>query len=120
MSLPFWRAASSLCGQCFARVSPTQAVKKPIKKVAKKPVKKVVKKVVKKAPVRRGSAGVNNAARGGGKGEVNKVLSFAGDAFGGYGGGNGAAAAGNPLIVGGVVAWVLVLLRYVLFYGAFE
>merc|ERR1719460_3066546 len=99
------RFASPLMG---ARGAPKKAVRKPVKKAVKKPVKKAVKKPVKKVVRKKAPAGrgglKSTAVRGGGKGEVNKVASFAVDAFGGYGGGNGAAVAGNPLIVGGAIA----------------
>merc|ERR1711990_568736 len=91
-----------------------KVVKKPVKKVAKKPVKKVVKKPIKrgaKKPVKRGGRGGDSGLGA----EVQKIGSFGLGAVSGYGGGNGAVLGStNFLIFGGL--WVLVLLRFVLFY----
>ena len=46
------------------------------------------------------------------------IGNFAGDAVKGYGGGNGEALFSFP-VVAGVTVWILILLRFVLFYGAF-
>ena len=97
-----------------------KVVKKPIKKVVKKPIKKVVKKPFKK-PVKKIAKKVVRGGRGTKptfSEEAGKIGSLAGSAITGYGGGNGAALFSSPVIIG-VTAWILILLRFVLFYGAF-
>ena len=120
-------------------------VKKIVKKVVKKPVKKVVKKVVKKPAPKpakrivkkpagraafRGKQGAVGRGAGRGAGAsgnqlagkyVNTVKEIGIFGFGAvkdFGGGNGAAIFSSPVLIGGGL-WVLVLLRYVLFYGLF-
>ena len=92
-----------------------------VKKVVKKPIKKVVKKVAPKKKVVK-----KIAPKGGKRGtskptaseEFGRIGALAGSAITGYGGGNGAAAL-SPTVLAGVAAWVFVLFRFVLFYGAF-
>merc|ERR1711924_371076 len=101
-----------------------KVVKKPVKKVVKKPINKPIKK-----PVKRGAKGV--VARGRDRSRVDgrnvageyatsiiKIAQFGGDAVKGYGGGNGEALLSPTVLIGGGL-WVLVLLRFVLFYGFF-
>lgn len=109
-----------LCAVCF----PSQPVKKVVKKVVKKAVKKPVKKVVRKAPVRgkkgapvRGAGRNAGNVRGKGKSIV-EIAKFGGGAVSGYGGGNGEALF-EPSTIAFVGLWVLILLRFVLFYGFF-
>ena len=77
-------------------------VKKPVKKVAKKVVKKVAKKVAKKAPA---------AKRGAGSNEVTKLAGFSGDVLQSFGITPGAA--------GALAVWILIVLRFTIFYGFF-
>ena len=111
----------------MARAPPSKkplkrVVKKTVKKVAKKPVKRVVRKVAKKAPAktnRFASAGGVSAARGGaGKSEIAKLAGNTIGAVKGYGGGNGEILF-NPTTAAAIVAWLFILFRFVLFYGAF-
>jgi hypothetical protein len=108
----------------MARNPPTRS---PAKRVVKKPVKKAVKRVVKKpikkaAPAKRNpfsSGGGVSAARGGsGKSEIGKLATNTISAVKGYGGGNGEVLF-NPTTAAAIVAWLLILARFVLFYGAF-
>jgi hypothetical protein len=116
----------------MARNPPTRSpakrvVKKAVKRVVKEPVKKAVKRVVKKpikkaAPAKRNpfsSGGGVSAARGGsGKSEIGKLATNTISAVKGYGGGNGEVLF-NPTTAAAIVAWLLILARFVLFYGAF-
>ena len=108
----------------MARAPPS---KKPVKRVVKKTVKKVakkpVKRVAKKAPAGRtnrfASAGGVSAARGGsGKSELGKLAGNTIGAVKGYGGGNGEILF-TPTTAAAIVAWLFILFRFVLFYGAF-
>merc|ERR1740138_698552 len=117
-----------------ARLAPPvtmMAAKKPVKKIVKKPVKKVVKKPVKKPlkrkvakkPVKRGGSRnfLKSDAR---KGQLvdpgldpaqwGKALGLGKQVAGNFGG------QGIPLVgVAGAGIWVLLILRYTIFYGFF-
>ena len=95
-----------------------QVVKKPVKKVVKKPVKKVVRKPVKKVVRGRNAKNIRN------KGtpidpafspeQIKKALGIAGQVQQNFGG------QGIPLAgVAGVGVWILLILRYTIFYGFF-
>merc|ERR1719271_357419 len=105
-----------------APVKKAKVAKKPVKKVVKKPVKKVVKKPVKKVarkPVKRGARGAMDRK---GKpidpafdpGQVGKALNLGGQVVNNFGG-QGIPTAG----VIGVGVWILLILRYTIFYGFF-
>ena len=120
----------SSCISVCAASRPRQ--KKAVKKVAKKPVKKPVKKIVKKAakrpvkkavkkPVKRGNSFIARDSR---KGQVvdpaldpaqlRKAGKLGGEVLSGFGG------QGIPLAgVAGVGVWVLLILRFTIFYGFF-
>ena len=97
------------------------AVKKRV--IKKRVIKKVVaKKIVKPKPKPRPKKLVK-PKKSKGAGTTTMVLSAGNsiyDSFAGYGGGRGGAALNSPFAVGGVLVWVFVLLRYVLFFGLFE
>ena len=104
------------------KVVAKKIVKKPVKKpIKKRVIKKVVaKKIVKPKPRPKKLVKPKKSK---GAGTTTMVLSAGNsiyDAFAGYGGGSGGAALNNPFAVGGVLVWVFVLLRYVLFFGLFE
>ena len=106
------------------KVVAKKIVKKPVKKpIKKRVIKKVVaKKIVKPKPKPRPKKLVK-PKKSKGAGTTTMVLSAGNsiyDSFAGYGGGRGGAALNSPFAVGGVLVWVFVLLRYVLFFGLFE
>ena len=114
-------------GMMASRVAPKKKVlKKVVKKPVKKPIKKrVIKKVVAKKIVKPKPRPKKlvKPKKSKGAGTTTMVLSAGNsiyDAFAGYGGGSGGAALNNPFAVGGVLVWVFVLLRYVLFFRLFE
>jgi len=119
----------------MARAAPKKVAKKVAKKVVKKVApKKVAKKVVKKVAPKKvakkaGPKGVQSnesrlrstigfTSKGTEGSEIKKIAFGAADAVTGYGGGNGAAALSPPILAFGAF-WVIVLLRFVLFYGFF-
>ena len=108
-------ASVALPGRAAIEMAAKKPVKKLVKKPVKKPVKKAVKKPVKKAvkkPVTRGVAG--RTARE----ELGFIGSFGVNAVQDYGGGNGKVLF-SPTFIAAAAAWVFVLARFVLFYGAF-
>merc|ERR1719353_2086815 len=98
----------------------------PVKKAAKRAVKKAVKKPLKggRAVAAKSAGGFSlfgkkaEVEKRGLGGEISFLGNFAGDAVKGYGGGNGEALFSLP-VVAGAGLWILVLLRFVLFYGFF-
>merc|ERR1719324_413191 len=115
----------------LAMMAVKKPLKKPVKKVAKKVVaKKPVKKAVAKKPVKKVVAkrGGSRSLAGGQVGllggrplreEIPFFLNQAGGAINDYGGGNGGVLF-SPAFLVAAVAWVGILLRYVIFYGAFS
>ena len=126
----------------MARAPPKKVAKRPVKKVVKKVVKKPVKKVAPKKPVKKvapkksvkkvapkkavvpGRRGANvGAQRGSGRAsiyinEAKKIGAFGADAALNYGGGNGKVLV-SPTFLAAAAVWAFILLRFVLFYGAF-
>jgi len=86
--------------------------KKPVKKVVKKPVKKVVKKPVKKVvkkSIKKGGAGVarrESARKGAERGVALFGSTFIAEGIGG----------GGAIAIG---VWILIVLRFTIFYGFF-
>ena len=79
-----------------------KVVKKPVKKVVKKPVKKIVRKPIKKSGARKSNT-------------VESIFGAVIPTVQGFGTTNVL----SPNVVVGVTLWLLVLARYVLFYGFF-
>merc|ERR1711924_170999 len=95
-----------------------KVLKKPIKKAVKKPIRKAVKKPIRKNAFNKGGPRGNpaNLRRGA---DAGAIASYGLGSLKDYGGDNGAVLF-SPTTLAVVVAWGLIILRYVLFYGAFE
>merc|ERR1711907_314149 len=91
-------------------------VRKPVKKAIKKPVKKAVNRPVKKAVKSKGTRFIQGSRTA--REELGFIGGFGLNALQGYGGGNGQVLF-SPAFIAAAGAWVFILFRFVLFYGAF-